>query len=163
MRSDTLFINCYRYYHWPKFSQFSAYASTLPGAYFTQPHSHTAATATATHSHTHTHTHGGAAQLEEGYLTVSASWPSALKCQPCNHAPLTVREAAEAVTSTPHSSLTTLCPTHCSPVKTARPLIDIPLYSPSKLFSKTIFNIISITTILSKILLIIIYLIVCFK
>ena len=31
-------------------------------------------------THTHTHTHGGAAQLEVGYLTVSASWPSALNC-----------------------------------------------------------------------------------
>ena len=34
--------------------------------------------------------YGGAAQLEVGYLTVSVSWPSALNCNPCNHAPPTV-------------------------------------------------------------------------
>ena len=37
-------------------------------------------------AHSHTHAYGGAAQLEVGYLTVSVSWPSALNCDPCNHA-----------------------------------------------------------------------------
>ena len=41
-------------------------------------------------AHSHMHAYGGAAQLEVGYLTVSASWPTALNCNPCNHAPLTV-------------------------------------------------------------------------
>ena len=41
-------------------------------------------------SHSHTHEYGGAAHLEVGYLTLSASWLSALNCDPCNHAPLTV-------------------------------------------------------------------------
>ena len=57
----------------------SAYASTLPAVYVTQPH-----------TLTHMHTYGGAAQLEAGYLTVSASWPSALNCNLCNHAAPTV-------------------------------------------------------------------------
>ena len=43
-----------------------------------------------------------AAQLEVGYLTVSASWPSALNCNPCNHAPLTACECCgDCVQHTP--------------------------------------------------------------
>ena len=53
-------------------------------------------------AHSHTHAYGGAAQLEVGYLTVSVSWLSALE------------NAADTV-FTPHSCLTTPCPTHCSP------------------------------------------------
>ena len=41
-------------------------------------------------SHSHTHAYGGAAQLEVGYLTVSASWSSALHSNPCSHAAFTV-------------------------------------------------------------------------
>ena len=43
------------------------------------------------------------------YYYVSASWPSALKCDQFNHALLT-----EAVFSTSHSCSTTPCPTHCT-------------------------------------------------
>ena len=32
--------------------------------------------------------HFAGGSLEVGYLTVSVSWPSALNCNPCNHAPL---------------------------------------------------------------------------
>ena len=63
-------------------------------------------------AHSHTHAYGGAAQLEVGHLTVSASRPSALNI---NMLPSWCENAAEAIFSTPHSCLTTPCPTHRSP------------------------------------------------
>ena len=69
-----------------------------------------------------THTYGGVTQLEvsiphawaHGELTVSVSWP---RLWTATHGTLfpSLENAAEAVHSTPHSCLTTTCPTHCSP------------------------------------------------
>ena len=52
---------------------------------------------------------------EVGYFTVSASWTSALNCNPLTMLPSWCENAADAVFSTPHLCLTTACPTHCSP------------------------------------------------
>ena len=65
--------------------------------------------------HPDTHAYGGAAQLEVGYLMVSASWPSALNCNRVTVLPSRCESAVEAVFGTPHSCLTTPCPTRCSP------------------------------------------------
>ena len=47
---------------------------------------------------------GEDAQLEVGYLTGSASWPSALDCNPWNFPPPSLREnAVESVLGTPHT------------------------------------------------------------
>ena len=73
---------------------------TLPAAYQHMSHTHT-------HTHTHVRTSGGASQLEGSYLTVRASWPWALYCNPWN-------PAAEAVPNTSQLCLANLCPTHCS-------------------------------------------------
>ena len=70
-----------------------------------------------THTCTHIGGQGGGAQLEvithgECFLAL------ALNCKPWNFAPLT---AVKAVLSTPHSCLTTLCPTRCSHASTVLP------------------------------------------
>ena len=41
-------------------------------------------------AHSHTYAYGMPVQLEVGYLMVSVTWPSALNCNPCDHAPLMV-------------------------------------------------------------------------
>ena len=59
-------------------SHLPAYASTLSAAYVTQPHK------------THTAGRPSWRKVTSCSRSESASWPSALTCNPCNHAPLTV-------------------------------------------------------------------------